>query len=485
MQLLKVVFVWLSLVWSFWSHAAVPQIDRQSPADIALQNLLSESHQDDLDGMVKRGIIRVLVTFSKTHYYVDKGQQYGLAYESIVAFEKQLRQRFQYKGKPPVVLIIPVSRDELLPRLQAGLADIAIANLAITPERQTQVDFSIPVYQNISEVVVASTEAPTVVTLKELSGKSVVVRPSSSYFESLQALNLQLLKSHRLPVNIVLAEEHLETEDLLDMVNAGLIDFTVADSHIVDLWRQVYPGLQLHPDLTLASGREIAWAVRKGTPKLMTEVNRFLQHHREGTLFGNVLRNRYLKSPGRAKEALALSQRKNLKNLDPIFRKYGAEYQIDPLLLMAQGFQESGLNHTLRSPFGAVGIMQIMPATGRSLGVGNIWDLNTNIRGAAKYMRQLIDQYFNSEEIGETDRLLFAIAAYNAGPNRIEQLRKRTEINGLDPNVWYGNVERTVARYAGMETVNYVANISKYYIAYRLLAEQETMRETFRGTDKS
>lgn len=100
MQLLKVVFVWLSLVWSFWSHAAVPQIDRQSPADIALQNLLSESHQDDLDGMVKRSIIRVLVTFSKTHYYVDKGQQYGLAYESIVAFEKQLRQRFQYKGKP-------------------------------------------------------------------------------------------------------------------------------------------------------------------------------------------------------------------------------------------------------------------------------------------------------------------------------------------------------------------------------------------------
>lgn len=484
MQLFWFGLLWLCLIGSSGVQAA-PQIERQSPADVALQNLLSESHQDDLDGMVRRGIIRILVTFSKTHYYVDKGQQHGLAYESIVAFEKQLRQRYHYKGKPPLVLIIPVSRDELLPRLQAGLADIAIANLTITPERQTLVDFSIPVYRDISEVVVASSQAPTVVTLKELSGKTVVVRPSSSHFESLQALNLKLLKSHRLPVNIVSADEHLESEDLLDMVNADLIDFTMADSHIVELWRQVYPGLQLHPELTLASGREIAWAVRKGTPKLMGEVNAFLQKHREGTLFGNVLRNRYLKSPHRAKEALAHSQRKNFKTLEPVFRKYGSEYAIDPLLLMAQGFQESGLNHQARSPFGAVGIMQIMPATGRSLGVGNIWELNANIRGAAKYMRQLIDQYFNSEAIAEDDRVLFAIAAYNAGPNRIDKLRKRTEINGLDPNVWYGNVERTVARYAGMETVNYVANISKYYIAYRLLAEHEAMRETFRGTGKS
>ena len=125
-----------------------------------------------------------------------------------------------------------------------------------------------------------------------------------------------------------------------------------------------------------------------------------MQHHRKNP-FGNVLRNRYLEKSRRAKEALALSQRKNLKNLDPIFRKYGAEYQIDPLLLMAQGFQEPVSIIRCAVPLGAVGIMQIMPATGRSLGVGTYLGSEYQYSRAAKYMRQLIDQYFNSEEIGD------------------------------------------------------------------------------------
>jgi membrane-bound lytic murein transglycosylase MltF len=463
---------WLSLS-SHLPLAAIPESDALSPTEVALQAMLAERYKDDLDGMVKRGLVRVLVTYSKTHYFIDKGQQHGMSYETVAAFEKAIRKKYVYRGKSPIVLIVPVSRDELLPRLQAGLGDIAIANLTATPERSKLVDFSIPTLTNVSEVLVSSREAPVVSSVDDLSGKTVVVRRSSSHYGNLQVLNRKLHKSGKAAVRIVEADEHLETEDLLDMVNAGLMEYTIADSHLAGLWKEIFPDIRVNDKITIASGEEIAWAVRKGTPKLLKEVNGFVRHHRAGTTFGNVLRNRYLNNPLWAKRALEASERDKFRKMEPLFRTYATRYDLDYLALLAQGFQESGLDHSKHSPAGAVGIMQLMPATGTSLNVGDVRQLEANIHGGAKYIRELMDVYFNEPQLKPVDRMLFAIAAYNAGPNRIQKLRERTAQNGMNPDVWYGNVERSVARFFSQETVQYVANISKYYISYKLIEEQE------------
>ena len=154
-----------------------------------------------------------------------------------------------------------------------------------------------------------------------------------------------------------------------------------------------------------------------------------------------------------------------------LFRKYGSKYNFDPLMLAAQGYQESGLNQQAKSHVGAIGIMQIMPATGKELGVGDIHQAEANVHGGIKYMRKLIDTYFDDADFDETNRTLFAFAAYNAGPGRVAKLRKEAEEEGLDPNKWFNNVELIAAKRVGQETVGYVRNIYKYYAAYKLQLE--------------
>ena len=184
-----------------------------------------------------------------------------------------------------------------------------------------------------------------------------------------------------------------------------------------------------------------------------------------------LLRN-YLKNTRWVKNAASEQEMQKFRQTVDLFKKYADQYQFDYLLLAAQGYQESGLNQSARSPVGAIGIMQIMPATGRELGVGDIRLLEPNIHGGAKYMRTIMDQYFSDAYFDDLNRNLFAFAAYNAGPNRIARLRKTAAERGYDPNVWFDNVEHVVAEKVGLEPVRYVGNIFKYYVAYKLVEEQ-------------
>jgi len=145
--------------------------------------------------------------------------------------------------------------------------------------------------------------------------------------------------------------------------------------------------------------------------------------------------------------------------------------------MAAQGYQESTLDHNVKSPVGAIGVMQIMPPTGKELNVGDISQIEPNIHGGVKYMRFMVDQYFKDEPMDKLNKALMTFAAYNCGPGRLRQLRRETEKRGLDPNVWFGNVERIASERIGRETVTYVSNIYKYYITYRLLTEQKQQRD--------
>jgi len=437
----------------------------------------------DLDGMIERRLIRVLTVPSRSHYFVDKGVQRGIVVDYARVFEDSLNKRLaaekklKSKNLKVRVVCIPVGRDQILPGLAAGKGDIAAANLTITPERQKLVDFTAAGFSNVSEVVVAGPASPKITGLDDLSGKEVFVRKSSSYYESLVALNKKFAADNKAPVRLKDAPETLEDEDLLEMLNAGLVTIVVVDKHIADFWKQIFRKLTVYDNVAVRTGGEIAWAVRKGSPQLKASLDDFATRHKVGTSTGNQILTRYLKNVKYVKDAASEKERKKFVALIKYFQKYSDQYSVDWLLMAAQGYQESQLNQNAKSPVGAIGVMQLMPATGKDMKVGDIRKTEANINAGIKYMRFMIDQYYEKEPMTQLDKALFAFASYNAGPGRVRQLRQEAARRGLDPNVWFHNVEYVAAEKVGQETVTYVSNIYKYYISYRLIMESRAAQK--------
>ncbi len=217
--------------------------------------------------------------------------------------------------------------------------------------------------------------------------------------------------------------------------------------------------------------------MRPDSPKLQAMLNEFIPSHRDGTLFGNVVANKYLSDAGKLRNAASDTELDKLRPTIELFRKYGEQYGLDWRMLAAIGYQESGLDNDRRSRAGAVGIMQVKPSTAadKNVAIVDIHRLERNIEAGAKYLRFVEDRYFADAGLDELNRQLFAIAAYNAGPSRIRRLRKAAARQGLDPDVWFQNVEVVAARAVGRETVSYVRNVFRYYIAYRLVGERRRL----------
>jgi len=423
--------------------------------------------------------VRMLVVYSKTFYFIDQGQQRGITYDLGMELEKALNANNKDRTRPVRVVFIPVTRDQLLPALAAGAGDIATGGLTITPERLKRVDFTAPGVDDVEEILVTSSDAPVPATVEELSGRKLYVRRSSAYYEAILDLNRRLATLGKPPVEIVAAEETLEDEDILEMVNAGLVDATVVDSYVADFWKDVFPRIRPQPTIKLREHAQLAWAIRKGSPELKQTLDAFVTQNRMGTMTGNVILKRYLQNTRWVRGATQTEDMKRFTALTEFFKKYATQYDFDWLLLVAQGYQESGLDQKIRSPVGAIGVMQVMPATAKdkNVAIPNIQQAEPNIHAGVKYLRFLVNQYFDEPGIDRMNRHLFAFAAYNAGPNRIQRLRQQAASQGLDPNKWFNNVELVVAQQVGRETVQYVSNIFKYYVAYKLTIERARQRE--------
>jgi membrane-bound lytic murein transglycosylase MltF len=444
----------------------------------AVRAHLYERFTGDFDQMAKRRFIRVGTTFNRTFYFVDNGVQRGAAYELGQAFEEQLNKKLKTTNATKVgVVFTPMPRDLLAPALTEGKVDCVVAQVIVRPELQAIVDFTNPVRTDVSEVVVSGPGAPEVASADDLSGKDVYARKDSSAWQSLVALNADLKAKGRAPVTIREVPGNLEDDDLLEMANAGLIPMVVVHDYLAEFWKKIFTNLTVHDAVKVRSGASIAVAIRKNSPLLAAELNAFLAKNGLGTALGNMIEKRYLVSTTYAKQATSEAARKKYRELGGFFQKYGQQYQLDWLLMAAQGYQESGLDQSVKSQVGAVGVMQVMPATGKELKVGDITKTDANIHAGVKYMRFMVDQYFKDEPMDDLNKLLFAFASYNAGPGRVRQLRKEAEKRGLDPNIWFGNVEQIASERIGRETVTYVSNIYKYYIAYRLVAEQRSLLE--------
>jgi len=443
-----------------------------------LIDLVKTPFRGDFGKMQKRRLIRVLVNYSRTRFFHDHGRARGFEYELLKAYEKQLNKGLKHYKRVKLIFV-PVPFDQLLTALKAGKGDIAAAGLTVTAEREKQIAFTKPYIPNVNEVVVHHGTIKDLAKVADLSGRSVYIRKNSSYATHLLQLNDRLKDQKRKPIQVREAQQYIVTEDILELVNAGIIPITVVDHHIAQAWQQALPDIVVRQDLVINAGGDIAWAVRKENPKLRKHLNKFLAGHKKGSLLGNVLYNRYYLNAAGVNNPLVGEELERMLGLLKLFEKYGQRYAFDHLTLMAQAYQESGLDHTKRSPTGALGIMQVLPSTAadKKINIKNIHKLENNIHAGVKYLHFLRKRYFSDPAITPANRVYFSWAAYNAGPAKINRLRRQAAKEGFDPNQWFFHVENIAAKVIGRETVHYVANINKYYVAYQLQFEHYVKRQ--------
>jgi membrane-bound lytic murein transglycosylase MltF len=440
---------------------------------------ITQPWKGDLDGMIERRMVRILTVYQLGNYFLDGPKEKGMTYDLAKMFETALNKR-EGSGHVKIhVVLIPVEFDQLLDGLVRGYGDIAVAGISKTDARGEIVDFSNPMSREVSEVVITGPASPKLASLDDLAGQQVYAKPGSSYLESLATLNADFEARGLQPIDIKEADAHLEDVELLEMVGAGLLPLLVMDNYKARFWGDIFENMEVREDLAIESGRRLAWAFRENSPLLAAQVNEFAKTHRQGSLMGNILIKRYLKNTAWAENALDPDGFEKFNQTIAIFERYAKEYGFDHLMIAAQGYQESRLDQSALSHAGAMGIMQLLPTTAadKNVGIPDISTAESNIHAGVKYLHFVRNRYFQEEGIDDLNAALFSFAAYNAGPARVRKLRKKAVAAGLDANKWFNNVELIAAKDIGRETVQYVSNIYKYYLAYSLMNQKLLSKE--------
>jgi membrane-bound lytic murein transglycosylase MltF len=432
-------------------------------------------HTDDLDAMLKRRNIRAIVILNPIGFFYTRGHPMGAMYETLRELEKYVNDKYKTGNFQVKVSFIPLRPDQVEEALHRGVGDFVAYGLIVTPDREQRVAFTVPLQTDLEQVVVSRADFGNVTTVEDLGGKEIYVNPLGVGYQRLQQLNEKLKQEGKPLIKIKEADSNLLDDDLIEMVNAGLIPATVTTNTRAKLWSQVLPNLTVHSEPVIASGEQTAFALRKDNPQLKQLLDEFIPPRAVGTSFGNTLVRRYLQNTKWIKNSTSPEEMKKFEAMQAMFKQYSGQYGFDYLMMMAQGYQESLLNQSARNPSGAVGIMQVIPkyAAANPINVKDVQDARGNIEAGVKMLRQIEDQYFNDPNIDQLNKTLMIFASYNAGPNRIARLRAQAQQQGLDPNKWFGNVELLAARDIGQETVTYVGNVYKYYIAYKLATQDE------------
>jgi membrane-bound lytic murein transglycosylase MltF len=464
-------------------------VQPQASPDAAVQPTASEDEdippivktpwKGDLDEMAKRRVVRVLVPFRRPEFFYMEGRPAGMLQEAFQELETVLNKKYKTTSANRIVVaILPTPIDRMQERMAGGYGEIAAGSISITEANKAIVDFTNPVAIGLKIIAVTGPGAPELKSVEDLSGKEVWVMPQTRMKKDLEDLNARLKSQGKTPATMREADPVLEPGDVLEMVNTGVYPVALMQSIQAEFWAQVFDNIKPRTDLALAEDVQLGWAIQKGTPQLKAFLDDFLKTRGIGTSFGNTVMRRYLKEAKYVRNATEENEMKKFQATLPYFKKYSAQYNLDYLLMAAQGYQESRLDQSVKSRVGAVGIMQVLPSTAASapVKIPNIETEENNIHAGARLMHFLIEDYFNEPELDLQNRMLFAIASYNAGPTKISRCRTLAKDMGYDPNRWFNNVEVAAAKLIGRETTQYVANISKYYICYRLAGETSQRR---------
>ena len=428
----------------------------------------------DFDSMLRRRTIRVLVPYSRTLFFNDKGRERGLTADQVREFERYLNKKYQkqLRNVPFSVAIVPTSRENLITDVVQGIGDMAAGNLTVSESRSQQVDFISPKdLRSVSEIILTHKKDGPVNNVEQMSGRTILVRKSSSYFESLQKLNETLSGKGMAPAKIDTVSEDLEDEDLMEMLDAGIIPAIVVDDWKAKMWAQILPNIVVNENAAVRSGGQIGWAYRKNSPLLAAVLEDFYYKFAKPLGTFSYVFKKYTQQAKRLQDPTKDKSWKRYQEIMKLFENYGNKYDFDPLMLAALGFQESRLDQNARSHVGAVGVMQLMPATGKEMKVGDVTVMENNIHAGSKYLNTIMTKYFKDAQFNEFNRSLFAFASYNAGPSRIAGLRKVAAERGLNPDWWLHSVEIVASEKIGKETTTYVRNIVKYFYSYKLMQE--------------
>ena len=375
------------------------------------------------------------------------------------------------------MVLVPTTNARVANDLLNGKGDIVAVPLYITEARKKLADF-IPVVSSQHDVVVSGPDAPPLASLEDLSGKEVYLFKQSVAWEKLTEVNKRFSAANKPPIKLLPADGNLERDDLIEMANAGLLPYIVTPAQNAQLWKNVFTGLKIYEDFPVVEKMQAGWAVRKDSPKLRALLEEFASTRHEGTTYFAVLANTYLKSGKFIKNNDSAESVKRFNQMKGLFQKYANQYHFPWMLIAAEAYQESGLNQEVKSPVGAIGVMQVMPSTAANapVSIPDVSKVDPNIHAGVKLLKYIRDDYFKDAPMDSLNKTLITLAAYNAGPARLKQCRQLAADMGLNPNVWFGNVEYAVAKKVGAETVNYVGNIYKYYVGWKLISEREAER---------
>lgn len=437
----------------------------QSPA--ALKDLSVQT--GDLPTLLKQRKIRVLTGLCKSDYFIIGGMGYGYQHDMIKNFGTFLNRK--YKISPPGIIVefIPLPFDQLITNLIRGRGDIAATSATITPDRLKLIAFTVPYMTGVDTVVIGHKDKSAINNIQELSGKKVYIHKATTYSHGLEIINHNLVKQGKKPVSIKAVNPFLYQEDILELVSAGILPYTVAEKYLANHWATMMPGLVVYKKAIISKGDRLAWMVRKDNPILKENLDEFLRNYQRGTLLGNICFNRYFKTNRFPLKLIEKNDLQMFSSYAPLFRKYASMYQMDWLKLVAQAYQESHLDSKKKSDAGAIGLMQVTPgvAENKHIAISNIYEPNNNVHAGVKYMALLRDHFFNDPDLAPEERYRFILAAYNAGPTAISRMRKRAKELGYDPDKWFNNVEMVTMKEIGIQPVDYVRNIEKY-LAYSL-----------------
>lgn len=417
----------------------------------------------DLAEVRRSGVLRVLVNQSRNSSGEVKGEAIGVESVRLRAFEQFLNRGS--KGPPITLKLIPKAKDQLLGALQRGEGDLVAPGELLPQGATRQISRSRAVVPQVAMVLVSRQGGVRYKNYQQLSGRSVALSAGSAAGSALEEINRGLMQAGRAPIAVEWVDPTLAVEDVLEMVQAGVYPATVVERTIAERWAKVLPKLRIEPQLTLGDSADMHWFTRKDASMLRASVDRFLQNYSapddQDAAFVRVYRRLY-----RVQYPLDRIGRQRLEKVRPTLQRHAQQQDIDWLNLAALAFKESTLNPAARGASGATGLMQVTPATARSMGVSDIGRLDNNVLASAKYLTSIRRTFFASPRLNERERMAFVLAAYNLGPQRVQSLRAEARRRGLNPDQWFFQVERVAMSTMGMGVVSYVNAVNKYYLAY-------------------
>ena len=417
----------------------------------------------DLAEIRRSGVLRVLVNQSRNSSGEVKGQAIGVEYVRLRAFEQFLNRGS--KGRPITLEMIPKAKDQLLAALQRGEGDLVAPGELLDLGPMRRVSRSRAVVADVPMVLVTRQDSPRYKRFEQLSGRGLALSAGSAAGPALEHINRELMQAGRAPIAIEWVDPTLAVEDVLEMVQAGIYSATAVERTIAERWLKVLPKLRIEPQLALGKRADMHWFVRKEASMLRASADRFLKTYNapdnQDAAFVRVYRRLY-----RVQYPLDRVGRQRLEKVRPTLQRHAQQQDIDWLNLAALAFKESTLNPAARGASGATGLMQMTPATARSMGVSDIGKLDNNVLASAKYLASIRRKFFASPRLNERERMAFILAAYNMGPQRVQSMRAEARRRGLNPDQWFFQVERIAMETMGMGVVSYVNAVNKYYLAY-------------------